>query len=1450
MITPLFNRCDPICIKLLDVKDSKEFYINSLLVIVGDTPDFIIKEINKVKETLSKTNKILEKYFGKKWYNILYFDLYESTKKATDKHGGDLTSNDWDDIDDDEFDDLLHNYSNVSKFMHSTKDISNLKNSINSSNYLRRNSKKFSIEFNFDVNLYKEDTIEEFKEKLETITKINYYKQYLGNNDLSIGYHININNGVDVDALHPNILDVDFETEISKIPINPILYDIRDNSRIVATDFNTKLNNYNNEFTLISIDSFIHNKNDVLFLLRSDLHSYDLIYYSFVAIYFPVLTYDIFSLYLADESELYVQYPTISLDSKIYKEKLREDSRLINELNNIEPDKNSYLVNTKDLSLVFSGYDEKILSVKYLFDNIEIAKFPMVNYIDMCINVDNELVYVRKINSITSRIASTNKTSTTDINTIRFECFANNPYGNLNIQINEYGRILIYASTTNDVILTKEEFVSSIKTDINKILAELNKLDNSVFLICKKFPMISDNKTFKIQQASIGILFNKQYNFEKFINLLDSILSTNIFKYAKNDKINNGYYYILRKNITSFASGAIEYISKDTNNMFDYLSDSIKHRNMQVLFDSKKIFVQYIKNFLTVEILNLSMEESNFYIGFIARLIKLNEKSLKIAEVISNKLKLIDPVLFNYSSGTKYPRICQKKMQPIVTTKSDPKGIKYKNWTYDRDEYYKCTDKVYNHLGMIVGHHPDGYCLPCCRKKSFNDDILDKCYLNSNKESEWHERTYIQYIMEYPNNTFPNSKFIDRKSYLPKYVQTLLNTKKLMVNGTFTPISDRIIDGSSDMTLIYAKYYQVSVKEFVINLINYIKNQLPNFSALLNYSINLYFSSTTELCSALSNRFILNKNIVNTSAIKKDTNVPWNEILISLMYYYGLNTILLVDNRINDIDLELDNLNQVNITNPSLFILKRYNLEYYNSTNLKTYNYVPITEFSNSLKKDKKINISIVDEDTMMIFQKLYNISNRSYIYYNYKQFNLNNLIKFTKLQKSITLKEIYVNNKYINSSVRLSISGNDYVFNIFPQQLSDAMINNKLIQHESVNFSKLGKFDKVLDFIELYNIYAIKDEANIGQLDYIKLTYKQNKSLTFDFGKYDMYLLKLHKFIIYDKLVIGAMLAVFDDNNIIGIYRVYFNPESVKSILSKLKNEYSGYIKQIETITNKTMNTIIAYPINFNKPSKSIINNYVENLGEFRNYFMELLVNPIKINIRSSKELISTTKYNEGIYNRYIYKLFIHELIFAFNKIDTTNIKNTFISIISKAKESELKTFSLNLINEIKDTCIKKHKNEYDENIIIIAIDSTIQYLQTNSVNSKYKETYIGIIKNSKTSLNNIFIDNLMLRDSAYIKSAINKYALKNINIVSNINYSLNTVDDITLNNRMFYEKSGKLNMLKSDFAELLNIAANDLSNPFKKHYLFDDNLYSSIINNSKFNYFKNELIYISTLN
>ena len=31
------------------------------------------------------------------------------------------------------------------------------------------------------------------------------------------------------------------------------------------------------------------------------------------------------------------------------------------------------------------------------------------------------------------------------------------------------------------------------------------------------------------------------YNFEKFINLLDSILSTNIFKYAKNDKINNMY---------------------------------------------------------------------------------------------------------------------------------------------------------------------------------------------------------------------------------------------------------------------------------------------------------------------------------------------------------------------------------------------------------------------------------------------------------------------------------------------------------------------------------------------------------------------------------------------------------------------------------------------------------------------------------------------------------------------------------------------------------------------------------------------------------------------------------------------------------------------------------------------------------------------------------------------
>ncbi len=1448
MITPLFNRCDPICIKLLDVKNSNQFYINSLIVIVGDAPDFIIKEINKVRDNLTKTNKILEKYFGKRWYSLLHFDTYECIKKDNLKSGGDLTSNDWDDIDDDEFDDLLHNYSNVSKFMHSTKDISNLKNSINSSNYLKNKSTTFTIEFIFNVNLYKEDTIEEFKEKLELVTKINYYKQYLANNDLSVGYHINISNGIDHDILSPNILDVDFETDINNIPINPILYDIRDNSKIIATDFNTKIDSYSTEFTLISIDSFIRNKNDILFLLRSDLHSYELIYYSFITIYFPVLTYNIFSLYLADEAELYAQYPIISLDSKVYREKLREDDKLINELNNTEPDKKSYLVNTKDLSLVFTGYDERILSIKYLFDNIEIIKFPMVNYIDMCINIDGELAFVRKTNNITSRLTINSKQQSLEVNTIRLECFANAPYGNLNININEYGNILIYASTASDIILTKEDFISSIKLDINKILLELNKLNTSVFLISKKFPIITDNTIFKIQQASIGILFNKQYNFEKFIKLFDSILSTNIFKYAKNDKLTNGYYYILRKNITSFANGAIEYISKDTTNMFDYLSDEARNRNMQVLFDSKKIYVQYVKNFLIVEILNLSMEESNFYINFIARLIKLNDKYLKIADVVSSKLKLIDPTLFNYSTGTKYPRICQKKMQPVLTTKSDPKAVKYKNWTYNRDEYYKCTDKVYNHLGMIVGHHPDGYCLPCCRKKTFDTDTLAKCYNNENKEPEWHERTYIQYIMEYPNHLFPNLKFIDRKSYLPKYIQTLLNTDKLMVNGTFTALTNRIIDGSFDMVLIYAKYYNIELKEFIINITSYLKNQLPNFSALLDYSINKYFASVSELCTGLANKFILNKVIANAN--KKDINVPWNELIISIMYYYGINTIILVDDRTPADDLFLTNFKNINTQNPSLFILKRYNREYNNSTNLNCYNYIPITEFSNSLKKDKRINISTISDELMKVFQKLYNLSNRSFIYYNYKQLNLNNLIKFVKINKSTSITQIYVTDKFINSTVKLSIANNDYILNTFSQQLSDQMLTNKLINFDPPEFTKLGFFSKIPDFIESYNTFCINGNINDSQLDYIKLTYTHKNSLMFDFGSYDLYILKLSKFIIYDKLIIGAILSLFDNDKIIGNYRIYFKQESVKTALAYLSNSYNDYIKLANNLTNKTILSFIAYPINFNKVSKTIINNYTGSLGNFRNYFIELLVNPTQLKLKPVKSLITNTNYAIGIYNRYIYKLFIHEIIQSFNMVDTTDIKNTFISVITKYNEADLKSFSLNMINDIRDTCILKHKNTYDTSIITIAVDSTIQYLQTMSANGKYKDLYTTTIKNSKTALTNIFIDNLMLRDSVYIKNAINKYALGNISIVKSIDYSAHIVDDISSSNRMFYNKSGKLNILESSISNLLDIVSSDLSNPFKKHYLFGDNLYSRIINNSKFNYFKNELIYISSIN
>ena len=1455
MNSQIFNLCDPICIKLLDLDNKNEYYIKQFLIIVGDIPDDIKTEINKVKDTLTKSNKKLEKYYGSDWFTKLYFDKCQKLKS-----GGDNipsydwnAEDDWDDINDNDFSNMLHAYTNRRDYYSNTIVRKKIQNTLIS-----------KIDFIFNISIYNEDSIEDFKEKIQVITKIPYYKQYISNDDRSVGYNLEFNTGVDVDILYPNILELDFENIINDVPINITYYDMKDNINVIATDIKTNMNSFsiNNqlEFILISLDSYINDKNSLLFLAKSDQNSYDIIYYSFIVIFFPLISYNVFSLYLISENEIALQYPDIGLNISEYKQKINETQKLINNINNLKTSSKSYLINTKDLVVSFPGYNNKILSTKYLFDNIQIDKFLTVNFIEALINISGNYTYIKKINHVISR-DNNKRNINLELNQICINCFSTNQANVLTITINEYGYVSIYASTRNDIILTKEDFIKYIALDVNKILEKINNLGSSVFYTSQNLQLVdTNNKYYSLSQTSLGIMFNTQYNYEHFINLIDSLLSTSMFRYAKNDKSKNGYYYILKHNITSYSDNMIKYINKESSNQFEYLTDERKKNNMQIVFDSKKIYIQHVRNFLSIDLLNLSKEESNFYVEFVTRFVEFNSAKLNITDSISDKLKLTDPILFNYSEGVRYPRVCQKKLQPVITTKNDKKAVKYKNWTYDRDEYYKCPDKIYNYLGMIVGHHPEGYCLPCCRKKPSDTNIIKQCIANNHQESQITDRTYIQYIMDYPNSSVQNNKIVDRKMYLPNYLQTLINNTKLMVNGIFRSSENYPEDGSYDMIDIYAKYLNISNKNFLL-LINEFLIQHPSvFRSLLNYNILDYFPTQKLLLDAMNNKYLQGKKILIlsnktiTSYNKMIIEFDWNSIFIDIMYKYGIQVILFTDYR-NDstnININLEKMDNLMDGLPTILVVKRYNTEYYNDYNQHLFNYLPITDVSTGIKKDKEISISIIDTDTYNNIKKLYTISNQKFIYYSIKQFRLANILKFiknTKSKNTYQIKNVFINDHNINNCIRLSVNKNDFIIFIYQDQFNKELDSKHVINSnvDTINYNNLGNLENLLSFLEDYNSLNNFDDVN---LEYIDIYYKREKNFNFNLGTYDKYIIKIDKFILFNNNVIGAILCTISNNQIISKYNCYFKHEKVSNIF-RLINDYKlPLVNTLKNLTQKNIHKLITNPINFNYISNSIIYNSKLDLKEYKNYFIELLLDPTNLKIKDNLDLYNINAYKEGIYNRYIYKLLLHDLISELRLIQVKDFRDILIKELSKLSLQDLKNLSTNDITLCKETIIKSLGKLYNHELLELNVDSTIQYVKTilNPTDKNFKTKYIDILKNNKLPCDSLYIDNLMLIQKEELKKLIEPIIKSKITLVDNINYK----SDIDLNfnhtNKFFYTKD-KLIILKSLYPHIVDIIASDLSNPFKKKYLYNDIEFTNIINNSNFNYHKNELIYLSNI-
>ena len=356
---------DPLKLRIVDIKSGE--WVQSY-VFIGNVPADIKKELDKIEKDINKyvnkDNATLKKYYGSGWQYKIGIAAIKNVKKGGRYVGGnDILSvvggQDHEfEIDDDILDDLDFEMSaqnvpdekidvsaandtkedtetanvlpesagseKIKDFIEITEE--DIQKNVNNDNLILEDTTdppkiqhKGGIKFITDINVYSVDNILELKHKIYLTVGVPIYRQHLWfkykDKSYPASYRMLVNNNIqNIDI--ENLVNIykDKNTEfIEDIPIDMDYYKNKDMIKIIAEDTFTILDNIyykygTNEFFMSDLNDIVDSIN-LYDRISNDKYQIELIYYGFICLYFPMITFSVFQDYIKNEKTIKQTYP-------------------------------------------------------------------------------------------------------------------------------------------------------------------------------------------------------------------------------------------------------------------------------------------------------------------------------------------------------------------------------------------------------------------------------------------------------------------------------------------------------------------------------------------------------------------------------------------------------------------------------------------------------------------------------------------------------------------------------------------------------------------------------------------------------------------------------------------------------------------------------------------------------------------------------------------------------------------------------------------------------------------------------------------------------------------------------------------------------------------------------------------------------------------------------------
>lgn len=860
-------------------------------------------------------------------------DSFENTNKnmiVQDVSGGDFKSEE--DIELDDIEVLL-------------KEAPVAKSNIRTSKHINVNFEP-GVTYVTDIHLYPEDKFTEVKDKIFLATDIPVYRQHIFYMDgsgsdarMQLVYRVSTDGVFTVDIRQPQV------KTIMNIPIDKYLYDNRYNCKIESYESFKILGdeNFGKDNVIYVVDLGLYLKPIVIQLreLLNDSYQFELFYYGFILKFWPQLSPDCFRDYIIDEHELTHKYPDLSRSFAILNGIYRAEGMIIDAKNRHLGHSLHYAQNNVSLAITqmtaVVSAPRVMLNIRNIYDKLRVTR--CIPEIHAYLEVAGRRYlarkrHVRSASDINFPSIALMKTGLIIACSLRKQdqdsfhlketqsTMANEQSRYLFLNIQPNGKYYVRTIWNEEDEYTFDDIMKIMKQMTDPLITLINSMSKYAFISGQSLPLMTKSNT---NYAGMNIcVFWKKVMLESTFRLIKTQLDpynrariTGTRNVQQFDK----YEFMFRKGMHEFDTTVVERIIGASNqiqlsNYYAYLSNNTIKQKWDQNYDGRIVRMTHRTTDIRFEVSDIHQREFGIFYTYICDFIFRMSADIKIKTSLTShrdytdvkklrKLREQDPELYNlkkYGSKKVYSIVCQNQRQPLIYTPDEIRGMsaaevkkltQYWNFTLQKPAFYGCPSKEYPHLSFMVGVHPKNYCLPCCNKKSQDEDeetrkqIVHAICKREHAYIDAADGELSRHIMAY-GKTIENGRLSRIPTQMKSlFFNTLLDGKSSEYYLLGVP---QYIAGADNIGILFAltiamkTTIQDIVKQIIVDLRAMSKSGTGSgtvlFNTLMNGTLLNHWSDMESMIETLTDIFLRGK--VFSQQLLKFTH--WPELFTELLH--------------------------------------------------------------------------------------------------------------------------------------------------------------------------------------------------------------------------------------------------------------------------------------------------------------------------------------------------------------------------------------------------------------------------------------------------------------------------------------------------------------------------------------------------------------------------------------